>query len=76
MMLHNYHLQGKPGFGGKYQFHAIVGAAAPKDGSRTKVNVVVWSDDRYEACKAAIAVAAGHGYRDCTVNHITKAGGR
>jgi hypothetical protein len=59
-------------FEGKHQYDATVGAAAPKDGSRTKVKLTVWADNRNDALQAACALAADHGCRDCTVNHITQ----
>lgn len=57
---------------GGHQWNTIVGATAPKDGYRTSINIVVFETNRDTAMASARSVAESHGYRDCTINHITK----
>jgi hypothetical protein len=59
---------------GKYQYNAVVGCRNPKTDEKTKQHVTVFADDRDTAMRAACDVATGYGYRNCTVNHITKIG--
>jgi hypothetical protein len=59
---------------GKYQYNAIVGCQNPKTHERTRQHVTVFADDRDMAIAAAVRVVTEFGYKNCSINHITKIG--
>jgi hypothetical protein len=56
---------------GKYTWQAKVACTSPK-GTKTVQEITVLADDRTDAVRDACSAAQSYGYRDCTINHITR----